>query len=93
MGQAVATVISVLLIAAYILALLSGLSALLFLVGLVRFIRYEKRLAKNWNKLCEYPRDRPAAPPAPRRPRGSTRSRSRSIDSAQASISCGGQFK
>jgi hypothetical protein len=54
MDQTVSTIISIVVVAAYVLAVISVLSTLLFLVGLYRFIRYERRLAKNWNWLREH---------------------------------------
>lgn len=34
-----------------LMALVAGLSLLLFVVGLLRFIRHERRLAANWDRL------------------------------------------
>jgi hypothetical protein len=65
MGQAITTIVSALLIAAYILAVLSVLSTLLFLVGLWRFIRYEKQLAKNWNWLRDHREQETGTGPRP----------------------------
>jgi hypothetical protein len=73
MSELIATIISGLLIAAYVVALLSVLSTLLFLVGLWRFIRYERRVARNWNRLRSYSRSRPGPQrPDPRRPRSTS---------------------
>lgn len=72
MNETISIIISAIWISAYIMTLITILSLLLFLTGLWRFIRYEQRLARNWNRLRSYAPTPPDAPrPTVRRPRDS----------------------